>query len=413
VATLTFDFPLERVGMVFSSDGRRMAVGNVLSLYQATAFDVPSGEIAAPSERFAFLDLEVWDLVEFRRLWQAKPARTARHSSLTFSADGRYLAAWVMFDLEQRLEVIDLEEGAAHQLPRHADTPGASAWNRATPPRLVFPHPPAKDTGDERGRLLFSKGAGGCRMFDVAERRLLWEFVHFSDCDVLAGTDVVLCQSAANASTETLDPWTGKHQFNLTAGFRIPAPGAFPHGVNLDAVARGRAGGHVAFQGVPAPDAPLPGWRAWLEKKWPKVFDSNRPQVLVVDAATGQERLRVTAPAVGLMLSDDAGTLLTLHGPVTWEAAGPATSIQVWDVPPYRAAAWGATTAALMAGALAAGALALFYRRRRQADAARAASGRDVPPVSAKPGCSEIQLRAITLPAPESAARDARGSGGV
>lgn len=344
-ATLRPDFAMDRVGIRLSSDGRRAVIGNVRSPESRRTSRPVVWESCEPIEQFVFLNLEVWDLVDFRRVWAWKQAADAEFSTPALSPDGRRLAYWTRTKQGPRLEMVDLQSGAIQMiLAENADS--------HFPRRLRF-----LDSA-----VLLTKDSVFSLHTVTADGRVVWR----------QEQSTRVFESNANIVLQWGEQSNELHAVNIGTGkaCRV-SPVDFEENPGRSTILSG-GGSHVAIIGNDTRPPHDPGpIEEWLRAKWPWLFSVGRSGVVIVETATGRECLRLMRNDRQIVqLSADGRTLVTFAAIVDkgmaldWDHSLITPRVSLWDVYPQRAWFWAVIASASVAVVLL---LLCHWRRRRKA----------------------------------------------
>jgi hypothetical protein len=362
VANLRPDFAMDRVGIRFSSDARRAVIGNVRSPESRRTSQAVVWESCEAIEQFAFLNLEVWDLSDFRRVWAWKAAADAEFCSPALSSDGQRLAYWTRYQQGPRLEMVDLRSGAIQVL--RTEVPGQD-FQRST----RFLDEPAGAQPSNHSLVLATKDSAGSLMTITPEGDVIWSQQLGSRVPGMKA-NIVLERHKHFDQLDAVNIRTGQ-------GCRV-SPVDFEENPGRSATLSAH-GSHVVMIGADLRPPPRRGsLEAWLHEKWPKLFPLSRSGVVVVESATGRECLRLLRnDSQVVQLSADGSTLVTFEALVQkgmaadWDLPLPAARVSLWDVHPRRAWMW----AIAWSGAAGIALLLLHKWRQRR----RAAKGARMP----------------------------------
>ncbi|GEM_PF-3318631 len=384
VATMHPDFTLEHAAIDFSLDGRHAVIGNLHRSHVFEGWKTPLWAPRGQTDFFVFVSLEVWDVVNFQRIWAAKSPAAAEFCSPALSPNGQFLAYWTRTMQGLCLEMVDLHSGAIRSIQVDREH---SQFRQ----RLSFLDMPKRPKASDNSAVLLTTepllfDGGGLRQTTISsDGRVLWKEPENVDIRVFkSNANFVLQQGAGYPiQIDAVDLRTGKP-------CRITPP---DFQVNPNLLPTLSASGHVAIIGKDGRPPAKPGSiEEWLRATFPKLFPSGRPVVLVVDAATGRECLRLPCGDIaGVQLSADGSTLATIdakvgpndidwHGRlVDWDWDGDShrvvQRIQLWDVHPHRAYFWAIAWSLSVGGVL----LLLRHWRLKRINNTRASTANMAP----------------------------------
>ena len=309
-----------------SSDGRVLVAQRS---EPAPAPKAPPSEGRGPANGVRVVErhdrmIKVWALPEFKERFAHEMPRGGNLQTAV-APGGRRLAVWLHVDKKKSdLEMLDAATGKhLWSLPM---TDGG--WCMFSPDGSLC----YVTHGEPKGTLT---------MLEAATGRALWERPGWGTTRFAGRGDILLHQEDQTKPLQFLDARTG--QAKITVPLDFTTSNYIPM-LNRDG-SRFVIGGWQ--RGNPQPRF----WEDWLAKWLPDVFGDGLPGVLVMEAATGRELLRVVNRGnETYVLSEDGSTLITIDptpGP-------PGTfALRAWDVSPAKA--WRGAVGAVLAAALVVG----------------------------------------------------------
>jgi len=299
-------------------------------------FRPASGKAWRPGERVRENAVDLWDLATFTRRWRWQQA-TAGNLQAVFSPDEKVLAVW---------------------LDKHSADSELALLDTATGRRLWSTTVKNVHAGafSEDGALWFvwhTKAARTLTVFEAATGDVLWDKPGQPLAPRFLGLDHILHHE--RGTFPTLLNGTGQVIAALPLHpIRDDNPDAESAILDLNVTPDGR---YFAYAGWTL-HKEHGAWRQWLETWRLRLFGDDSYGVAVMESATGRELCRVVgAGRQRHLLSDDAGTLVTVDGP-----SSDKLIVRVWDVSAAKAWSWSLATAAAV-GCLV---LALRWRWRRR-----------------------------------------------